>query len=244
MIEAGREAQLLVLVAVFLLASAGKFHEGKDLRSVIYAVIEAGLCLMLLVSSHDAVRLVTLMVLVAATWMLGELRTRNPYEGCGCFGALSSSRIGRRTVVRTGLLAIAAALTLGLPHSGLQVAGEAFGWRGVIFLLELGALVAISPETGALLKRTRVPCERRPVPLRDTLAVLHASEVWAKHGVGDAEPAEVWRELCWRFLVYPVDAGELVFAVSLADREVRVALVEEATSEVNDTGPNPAYVLV
>ncbi|GAB3654859.1 hypothetical protein GCM10027589_13790 [Actinocorallia lasiicapitis] len=238
------EAQVLLLLAVFLLACVGKALSPRDRPQLAWAGLEAVLCVLLLVSGHPAVRLVTVMILVAATWMLGELRTRRPSEGCGCFGAISSTVIGRRTVLRTGLLTVTAAGALGVRSSGVAVAAESFGWRGLFFVAELVLLLAISPEPVALLKRTRIPCDRREVPLKTTMDVLRASEPWRVHGAELGEPAEVWRELCWRFVVFEVPDGELVFAVSLgADREVRVRLVEEV-SDATETGPNPAYVLV
>ncbi|GAA3212409.1 MauE/DoxX family redox-associated membrane protein [Actinocorallia longicatena] len=243
--DAFREAQVLVLLVVFLLACVGKTVSPGNRHQLAWAGLEGVLCLLLLVSGHPAVRLATAMILVAATWMLGELKTRRPEEGCGCFGSISSSRIGRRTILRTGLLAAAAGAAMGVSATGARISLDVLGWRGVFLVVELGFLMAISPEPVALLKRTRITCDRRDVPLRATMDVLRGSDAWKTwedHVPG--EPIEVWRELCWRFVVFEVEGGELVFAVSLGpDREVRVTLVEEV-SDASETGPNPAYVLV
>jgi hypothetical protein len=248
MITAFRESQLLLLVCVFLLAAVGKLVSPKDRQALLFAGGEAGLCVLLLVSANPLVRLVTAMALVAATWVLGDLRTSRPEEGCGCFGVLSSARIGRRTVIRTGLLAAAAMLTFGLPHSGLQVLGESLGWRGLMFGAELVFFLVISPEPALLLRRTSVPCDLRRVPLSVSLGMLHGSEVWREYELelDSPEPSEVWRELCWRFYLYPVRGAQadVVFAVSLDGREVRASLVDRVVDGPSETGPNPRYVLV
>ena len=181
MITAFRESQLLLLVCVFALACAGKLMSPKDRQALLFAGVEAGLCVLLLVSADPLVRLVTAMVLVAATWVLGDLRTSRPEEGCGCFGVLSSSRIGKRTVIRTGLLAVAAMLTFGLERHGLQVLGDSLGWRGLMFGAELAFFLVISPEPALLLRRTEVPCDLRRVPLSVSLGMLHSSEAWQEY---------------------------------------------------------------
>jgi hypothetical protein len=247
MITAFCEAQLLLLVFVFLLACVGKLASPKDRQALLFAGAEAGLCVMLLVSANPLVRLVTAMVLVAATWVLGDLRTSRPDEGCGCFGVLSSARIGRRTVIRTGLLAVAAMLTFGLERNGLQVLGDSLGWRGLMFGAELAFFLVISPEPALLLRRTEVPCDLRRVPLSVSLGMLHSSEVWQEYELvlDSPEPSEVWRELCWRFYLYPARGAQadVVFAVSLDGREVRASLVDRGADGPSETGPNPRYVL-
>ncbi|MCD0452546.1 hypothetical protein LO762_25660 [Actinocorallia sp. API 0066] len=218
-------AQLLVLVVVFLLACWGKLHAPKNRAAVGYALAEGTLALLLLVSDTLVARLAAAGMLCAATWVLTELRATRPDEGCGCFGRLSRIRIGRRTVARTALLAGVAIAACWAPVSGLAVLADGPGLAEAVFLAELAFLVAVSPESTALVHRAAVPCERRVVPLADTLRVLRGSAAWRTFGVGLGEPVETWRELCWRFVVYRVPGGEVVFAVSLADREVRVAHV-------------------
>lgn len=216
-------AQLLVIIVVFALASWGKLHAPKNRMAVSYAMAEGVLAVLLLFTEALAARMAAAAMLAAATWVVGELRTTRPEEGCGCFGRLSRIRIGRRTVARTALLALVAGAACWAPASGLAVLADGPGWAEAFLLLELAGFAAISPEATALLRRAAVPCDRRAVPLVDTLHVLHSSPAWRTYGIGLGEPSEVWRELCWRFLVYPVPDGEVVFAVSLADREVRVA---------------------
>jgi hypothetical protein len=130
------------------------------------------------------------------------------------------------------------------------------GMRGCWLLCEAAVLVALSPESGVLMARWRatVPCEMRQSPLAQTLAILRANRAWREHAsmLRSTEPVEVWRELCWRFLVFAATSGgqekELVFAVSMAGSrrpEVRVALVHAPNPEppdepaTEDTGPNP-----
>ncbi|GAB2868463.1 hypothetical protein GCM10022221_81730 [Actinocorallia aurea] len=228
-------AQLLVIIVVFALASWGKLHAPKNRAGVLYALVEGVLALALLATDALVPRLVTAVMLTAATWVVGELRNSRPDDGCGCFGRLSRIRIGRRTVARTALMAGVAIAACWAPTAGWAVLADGPGLAEAVFLVELAVIAAVSPETTALLKRAAVPCERRPVPLTDTLRVLHSSTAWRKHGAGLGEPSDVWRELCWRFLVYPVPRGELVFAVSLADGEVRVAHVPTAPTH-DDSG--------
>jgi hypothetical protein len=132
----------------------------------------------------------------------------------------------------------------------------------LLLAVEIGVLLALSPEIGVLLeRRSRPPCELRAASLPDTFRALHHSPAWREYGpiLTGSRPTEVWRELCWRFLVYPgrVDRTEVevVFAVSLAGERrpvVRVAMTEtvpeaaldaalDATvvTRVDGTGPNP-----
>ncbi len=220
------ETQLLVVIFVFFLAVLGKLLSLENRVQLLYIPVEAVLCGLLLLTSHPLARLATSMLMISAAWVLSEMRTLRPGQGCGCFGVLSSSPINRMTVLRTALLAIASFTAFPVPRTGLQILTGLSGAHAALFTAEVALLAAISPETPLLLRRNRVPCERRPVSLRRTLATLHASEAWRRHGLPrDTEPTEVWRELCWRFVVYRVDRKDLVFAVSLSDGEVRAALV-------------------
>ncbi|MEO3786232.1 MauE/DoxX family redox-associated membrane protein [Actinocorallia sp. B10E7] len=228
------ETQLLVVAFMFVLAVLGKLHAPKDKVRILYVLVESTLVVLLLVSTHPLVRLATATLMISATWVLGEMRTLRPGQGCGCFGVLSSSPVTRMTVLRTGLLALAAIAAFPVERTGLEILADLPGWRSLLFMAEVGLIAAISPEISMAIRRQRTPCERRFVPLRETLAVLHASEPWRRHGLSrKTEPVEVWRELCWRFFVYPLEGGErgeVVFVVSLADGQVRAAPVDAELS--------------
>jgi len=238
------ETQLLVIIFMFALAVLGKLHAPKDKVRILYILIEGALCVLLLVSVHLLVRLATVMLMISATWVLGEMRVLRPGQGCGCFGVLSSSPITRMTVLRTGLLALVAIAAFPAQRTGLEVVADLPGWRSLLFMAEVGLIAAISPEISMAVRRQRTACERRFVPLRETLAVLYASEPWDRHGLSrKTEPVEVWRELCWRFFVYPSGDGRrvVVFAVSLADGQVRTALADGEPSAMapEGTGAGP-----
>ncbi len=72
------------------------------------------------------------------------------------------------------------------------------------------------------------------------MSALRASSQWRKHAsqVTSADPADVWREGCWRFVVYPGNVRgrrvDIVFAVYLQARgpAVRVAVLDADTGEV------------
>ncbi|GAA0960914.1 hypothetical protein [Actinocorallia libanotica] len=223
------ETQLLVVIFMFALAILGKMHAAKDGFKILALLVECVLCVLLLFSAHLLVRLATAMLLVSATWVLDEMRALRPGQGCGCFGVLSNVPVTRMTVLRTGLLGVAAAVAVPVQDTGLQVLADLPGWRSLLFVVEVGLIAALSPEISTVVRRRRVPCERRAVPLRETFTALHASEPWRRYGLSrKAAPAEVWREACWRFLVYPLaDGSEVVFAVSLADGGVRAATTDE-----------------
>ena len=277
MLTALRETQLPLLAAVLITAGLAKLilrgpgvPEGAPVvevlrhhrgLAVVTALAEVGLGVALLVAPYQGVRVATVIWFVGATWIADELRTRRPEAGCGCFGALSTTRIGVRVMLRPIALAGAALATLGLPQSGQE---GLLGLRLACLLCEVALVAALSPEVGVLLARLRskAPCELRQVPLSQTMIALKASRAWREHGpvLQSTEPVEVWRELCWRFLVFRACSGpgsggreqELVFAVSLASGhrpEVRAALVDlpgsvtdktcEDDEAIEDTGPNP-----
>jgi hypothetical protein len=64
----------------------------------------------------------------------------------------------------------------------------------------------------------------RSVPARRTLAALHHSPQWPQRAglITSDAPSDMWRELCWRFVVYPgrLDGAEadVVFAVQMKQR--------------------------
>ncbi|MFB4299737.1 MauE/DoxX family redox-associated membrane protein [Actinomadura sp. NTSP31] len=208
---------------------------------------EGVLGLALLVTSQFSVRLATTLAFAAATWVVGELRVRRPDAGCGCFGGLSAKRVGRRSVLRALLFTGAGIASLGAPLAGLDVLRDVRTQVGPVLIVELALFAALSPELRELLGRgshTRglgrpeTPCERRRSPMPETYAALYDSAAWVEHenAVASAVPLDVWREGCWRFVVFParVDGHdmEIVFAVSTAERNrtVRAALVPARVS--------------
>ncbi|GAA4060138.1 MauE/DoxX family redox-associated membrane protein [Actinomadura miaoliensis] len=211
-------------------------------------VFEGVLGLAMMMSAHASVRLATTVMFAAATWVVGELRRQGSGTGCGCFGELSREPVGRRGVVRTGLCTLAAVVALGAPHSGTDVLRQGPALVGLVFVAELTLFAALSPELPALLERlglrprAAAPCDRRRSPLAETYQALHASDAWLsrENAIASAAPLDVWREGCWRFLVFParVDGRdmEIVFAVSTAARHrtVRSALVEAEPSGTPD----------
>ena len=190
----------------------------------------------------NAVRLGTALLFLVATCALIELRGTRPDIGCGCFGDFSTAPVSGRALARSALLAVAALSTVGLPP--LQPPH-----RGVAAILPLGILAAelalvavLSPEIGEALVRLGYsePCELRTVPAERTVAALHRSSQWRRHAglVSAAEPVDMWRELCWRYVVYPGELHgrpvELVFAVFLRRHRpaVQAALVDAVTGNV------------
>ncbi len=187
----------------------------------------------------NAVRLATAVLFLVATCALIELRASYPEAGCGCFGDFSTSPVSGRTLARSILLSAAALATIGLPplrplHPGAQ-AGRPLG----ILAVELVVIAALSPELGEALVRAGYsePCELRRLPAVRTLTALRRSPQWRRRaGVITADvPVDMWRELCWRYVVFPAWAGdreaEVVFAVYLRPHRpaIHAALVDAAT---------------
>ncbi|MGH3244396.1 MAG: MauE/DoxX family redox-associated membrane protein [Spirillospora sp.] len=218
---------------------------GSRRMTVGLGVGEGVLGMALLVTSHLSVRLATTVVFAGATWLVGELRVRRPDAGCGCFGGLSGRKVERRSVLRAVLFTGAAVASLGAPLAGLDVLRDVHSPVGLVFAVELALFAALSPELAALVERRglphgpgrmAMPCERRRSPIEETYATLYDSPAWVEHEnvVASAVPLDVWREGCWRFVVFPARVDdrdvEIVFAVSTAERErtVRSALVVPA----------------
>ena len=219
-------------------------------------VAELGLGLGLIVTAESAgtrlatasslpatvVRSATALFFLIAVGALNETRQRRPSAGCGCFGELSGTPIGWRTITRAGVLCVSAVATIGLPP--LRMPSSAAGaelWLAVL-VFELSLLAFLSPELGEILVRLGYsePCELRRLPVGRTLTALHASSAWRRYAnqVTAAAPADVWREGCWRFVVYPGLARgrrvDIVFAVYLQSRRppVRAAVLDADTDEV------------
>lgn len=185
------------------------------------------------------VRLGAFLLFLVATSALIELRQTRPEVGCGCFGDFSTAPVSGRTLARSALLAVAALLTLGLRP--LQTPGSARAALELIAFLcaELIVIGVLSPEVGEGLIRLGYsePCELRALPSARTLAALRRSKHWRRYSglITSDTPGDVWRELCWRYVVYPGrldgQAVEVVFAVFLQHRRppVQVAIVDAVT---------------
>jgi len=186
---------------------------------------------------------------MVATFAAVELRSSHPATECGCFGDLSIAPVSARTLTRSVLLAGAAMATIGLPRLRLMHSGAATAIAASGLALELAVIAALSPELREALVRLGYsePCELRRVPATRTLAALRKSAMWRRRrGVITASaPVDMWRELCWRYVVYPARAdgrdAEAVFAVSLRPHRpvVHCALVDAATGAMLDWPTEP-----
>jgi hypothetical protein len=199
------------------------------------------------------VRLGTGLLFLVAACSLLELRATRPDVGCGCFGDFSHAPVNWRTLTRSALLALAALATIGLgpiqqPHSK----GTALSLLGLL-AAELALIAGLSPELGEALVRLGYsePCELRVVPADRTLTALRRSKQWRRHaGLITADvPADAWREVCWRYLVFPARCGdreaEIVFAVFLRQRrpQIHTALVDAVTGQPLAWAAAPARTL-
>jgi hypothetical protein len=200
------------------------------------------------------VRTATALFFLIAVGALNELRQRRPDAGCGCFGELSDTPIGLRTIARSGVLCAAAVATIGLPPLRMPSSAAEAEMCLAGLAVELSLIAFLSPELGDLLVRLGYtePCELQRIPVGRTMSVLRASSPWRRYAsqVSAAEPADVWREGCWRFVVYPgvVSARpvDIVFAVYLQARRpaIRVAVLDAATDEILGlAGARPSAVL-
>jgi hypothetical protein len=200
------------------------------------------------------VRTATALFFLIAVGALNELRQRRPDAGCGCFGELSEAPIGLRTIARSGVLCAAAAATIGLPPLRLLSSSAEAAVCLAVLAVELALIAFLSPELGDILVRLGYtePCELQRIPVGRTMSVLRASAPWRRYAaqVSTAEPADVWREGCWRFVVYPgIVSGrpvDIVFAVFLQARRpaIRVAVLDAATDEILGlAGARPSVVL-
>jgi len=177
-----------------------------------------------------AVRVATALLFCTAVAVLAELRTRRPNAGCGCFGDVSSTPVGWRTITRAALLGAAALATIGVPP--LQMAGSPArsGELLAAAAAELALLAVLSPEIGEVMVRLgrAEPCELRRVPVARTLDTLWASASWRRYQryLISTTPTDVWREGCWRFAVFPGILAsrrvEVVFAVYMTGRHAPV----------------------
>jgi hypothetical protein len=212
--------------------------------AIVVCASELGLGVGLLVTAGQfgagppalAVRSLTVVLFGTAVGALHVLRTRRPAAGCGCFGDLSDTPVNWRTLTRTALLCGAAVAALGAPALHMPAsAPQAVVVLGVL-VVEVSVLVALSPEFAEVMVRLgyNEPCEVRRLPVARSLTALRASPQWRQYHryLIAREPADVWREGCWRFAVFPgMLAGrrvEVVFAIHLTPRrpQVRVGLLD------------------
>jgi hypothetical protein len=211
-------------LGIALIATAGKVGAGG-----------AGL-------AATTVRAGTALFFLVAAGALNETRQRRPDAGCGCFGEFSDTPIGWRTITRAGVLCAAAAVTIGLPPLRMPSSPATAELLLAALAFELSLIAFLSPEIGEILVRLGYsePCELRRLPVGRTLTALHASAQWRRYAgqVSAAAPDDVWREGCWRFVVYPGSTRgrrvDIVFAVYLQARRppVRVAVLDADTDEV------------
>jgi hypothetical protein len=185
------------------------------------------------------IRTGTLLLFCTAVGALHELRIRRPEAGCGCFGELSRTPVTWRVITRAALLSAAALSLIGAPP--LRMPGSAAqAWLMLaVVAAEVALLAVLSPEVGQAMIRLghSEPCELRDVPVTRTLSALRTSAAWRRYQrfIVAAGPADVWREGCWRFAVFPAVMSsrpvDVVFAIHLAGRPapVRVGLLDSIT---------------
>jgi multisubunit Na+/H+ antiporter MnhB subunit len=188
------------------------------------------------------VRAGTALFFLVAAGVLNEMRQRRPDAGCGCFGELSGTPIGLRTIARAGLLCASAVASFGLPSLRMPSSTTVAELWLAVLAFELALLAFLSPELGEIMVRLGYsePCELRRMAVGRTMTALHASAHWRKYAgqVTAGAPSDVWREGCWRFVVYPgYERGrrvDIVFAVYLQNRRpaIRVAVLDADTDEV------------
>jgi hypothetical protein len=148
-----------------LIGTAVKF--GRDWPTLPATVVRTGTALFFLV----------------AVGALNEMRQRRPDAGCGCFGELSGTPIGLRTIARPGLLCASAVATLGLPPLRMPSSpAEAELWLAML-AFELALIAFLSPELTEIMVRLGYsePCELRRMPVGRTMSALHASSQWRRY---------------------------------------------------------------
>jgi hypothetical protein len=177
-----------------------------------------------------AVRAATALLFGTAVAVLAELRSRRPDVGCGCFGDVSSTPVGWRTITRAALLGVAAVASIGVPPLRMPGSLDRSAVILAVTVAELALLAVLSPEIGELMVRLgrAEPCELRRVPVARTLDTLWASASWRRYQryLISTTPTDIWREGCWRFAVFPGILSsrrvEVVFAIYMTGRHAPV----------------------
>jgi len=190
-----------------------------------------------------AVRAAIALLFFTAVGALHELRTRRPGAGCGCFGDLSDTPVGLRAMTRSAVLSAAAVSSVGVPPIRMPTAPSTAAAMIICGAVEIALIASLSPELGEVLVRLGYsePCELRRIPAERTLAALRSSSSWRRYRrqITSREPADLWREGCWRFIVYPAVVqgrpADVVFAVYLHARRppVRVAAITATPLDVS-----------
>jgi hypothetical protein len=187
-----------------------------------------------------AIRSATALLFGTAVAALYELRDREPDAGCGCFGDLSHTPVSWRALARSVVLCLAAIATIGMRPLHLPATGKQAAAVLVMLAVELAALAVLSPEIGEIMVRLGYsePCEVRRLPVARTLSALRGSAHWRRYRryLTSLEPVDVWREGCWRYVVFPAMLAsrrvEVVFAVYLKPRRAPVrAGIFDATAD-------------
>nr|BFE85172.1 hypothetical protein GCM10020093_077730 [Planobispora longispora] len=210
----------------------------------------------LMATGHPFFRWGAIAFFTISTYVLWELRRRRPDAGCGCFGDVSAVPVGARSLARTMVLtAMAAGTVWAGPVPGWTVLAGISWIKALAVVAGLLIVAALSPELEEIAARLRyrAPCEHRPADPAKAEARLRSSAVWRSHAglLAGTEPIDSWRELCWRFFVYPgvlpgLHSGrgypgepvDVVFAIRLSGRRpaVRAAVVDAAGRTVDVEG--------
>ena len=194
-------------------------------------------------AAADGARIAATAFFLVAMSALIELRGRRPDVGCGCFGDLSSRPVGARSIVRSAVLALAALASIGAPGLHLPPPSARAALLLAILCGEFLVIALLSPEAGEVLVRLGYsePCEVRSAPAARTLAALHRSSHWRRRAsvITGGEPSDIWRELCWRYVVYPgwLDGADadVVFAVQVKQR--RPVILSAVVPRETPAGP-------
>lgn len=264
MIELFREVQIPFLAVVLLVAGAAKALPRGDGRvpvmgryrgeafTLTVAVTEVVLGTLLLTTPLLVVRLAVVVFFATAAAVVADLVRRGSEEACGCFGRLGTTPVGRLGVIRAAVLTVTAVVSAGVPRTGAEILGSARGLSLALLAVDCVVFLALSPEAVAAVERIRhpVPCDFRDVPLDATYAALRPSAAWREHAASltSAEPSDVWRELCHRYLAYPAEVDgrpvEVVFAVPVdgGPAAVRAGIAWDPGWERQDDDSGPQRV--